>query len=167
MKWASIGGHASIVKLLLADPRVDPSESDNWAIRYASRNGHASVLKLLLPDPRVDPSVQDNNAVELASRNDHALVVELLLADHRVVALGGEQSSLESASGSGALTVLQMLMDRPGVVVTKEGLVIAEINEQLAVINMFIARQPHVVSKLRTVALHGFLHAYWTLSHTS
>ena len=42
------------VRLLLNDPRVDPSADDNYAIRCASENGHVEVVKLLLNDPRVD-----------------------------------------------------------------------------------------------------------------
>ena len=42
-----------MVKLLLQDPRVDPSDRNNGAIRLAHQNGHVEVVKLLLQDPRV------------------------------------------------------------------------------------------------------------------
>ena len=45
-----------VVKLLLQDPRVDPSYQNNYAIILASENGHVEVVKLLLQDPRVDPN---------------------------------------------------------------------------------------------------------------
>ena len=47
-------GDVKNVKLLLADPRVDPSDDDNFAIRLASNYGQTEVVKLLLADPRVD-----------------------------------------------------------------------------------------------------------------
>jgi len=42
-----------VVKLLLQDERVDPSDNNNWAIQMASKNGHIEVVKLLLQDKRV------------------------------------------------------------------------------------------------------------------
>ena len=44
---ASEKGHMEVVKLLLADPRVDPSARNNWAIQLASENGHLEIVKLL------------------------------------------------------------------------------------------------------------------------
>ena len=46
-------GYHEVVKLLLQDSRVDPSNDNNSAIRHASRNGYHKVVKLLLQDPRV------------------------------------------------------------------------------------------------------------------
>ncbi len=82
--WASIKGHTEIVKILLEDPRVDPSDRNNLAIRLASENGHIEIVKLLLKDPRVDPSDYNNYAIIYASTKGHAEIVKLLLADPRV-----------------------------------------------------------------------------------
>ncbi len=41
-------GHLSIVDRLLADPRVDPSDYDNYAIHGAASDGHLSVVERLL-----------------------------------------------------------------------------------------------------------------------
>jgi hypothetical protein len=60
MEVAIRNGHANVVKLLLADARVDPRAEDNYAIGLGSKNGHASVVELLLADPRVNPSVRRN-----------------------------------------------------------------------------------------------------------
>jgi ankyrin repeat protein len=57
IQTASQNGHTEIVKLLLADKRVDPSADDNWAIKRASRNGHIKVVKLLLQHPKVKSSL--------------------------------------------------------------------------------------------------------------
>ena len=63
---ASEYGHVEAVRLLLNDPRVDPSADSNYAIRCSSNNGHAEVVKLLLDDPRVDPSADNNDAIRCA-----------------------------------------------------------------------------------------------------
>jgi hypothetical protein len=67
---ASKNGHASVVELLLANPRVDPAAHSNWAIKWAAQNGHASVVALLLADPRVDPTARNNEAIRFASKMD-------------------------------------------------------------------------------------------------
>ena len=54
------------MKLLLSDPRVDPSTENQEAIREACGRGHTEVVKLLLADPRVDPSAEDHEAIRLA-----------------------------------------------------------------------------------------------------
>lgn len=46
---ASEYGHDSVVKLLLADRRVNPSVYNNYAIRRASENGHYSEIYILHP----------------------------------------------------------------------------------------------------------------------
>jgi len=51
-------GHADVVRLLLADARVDPAAYDNTAIRWSSSMGHAEVVKLLLADGRADPNAE-------------------------------------------------------------------------------------------------------------
>ena len=77
-------GHGDVVRILLADPRVEPSAIDNQAIRCASWFGYSEVVKLLLADPRVDPTVWDNAAISMASYRGHLEVVKMLLADPRV-----------------------------------------------------------------------------------
>ena len=36
-----------LFKALLKDTRVDPSDCNNWAIRWANSNGHLEVVKVL------------------------------------------------------------------------------------------------------------------------
>ncbi len=82
---ASRCGFVKIVRLLLNDPRVDPSTDDNWAIHYASREGHTEIVRLLLNDPRVDPSANNNNAIfGPCTKHENVEVVRLLLQDPRV-----------------------------------------------------------------------------------
>ena len=68
LESACYDGHTEVVKLLLADPGVDPSAKDNESIRFASYYGHTEVVKLLLADLRVDPNAKDNESIRGASR---------------------------------------------------------------------------------------------------
>src|SRR5215217_300964 len=54
LKNASTTGHSEVVKMLLADERVDPSANNNSAIQGASMKGHLEIVELLLADERVD-----------------------------------------------------------------------------------------------------------------
>ncbi len=80
---ALIGGHLEVVKLLLADKRVDPSADNNEVIRLLHKYGSYEVVKLLLANEKVDPSVNDNFAIRAASSSNHPKVVKLLLEDDR------------------------------------------------------------------------------------
>lgn len=73
-----------LVKLLLRDPRVDPSANNNAAIKYASNNGNYHIVRTLIQDPRVDPSDNNNAAIIEASLYGRLRVVKLLLKDPRV-----------------------------------------------------------------------------------
>ncbi|PRP77314.1 hypothetical protein PROFUN_05559 [Planoprotostelium fungivorum] len=70
-KRAARKKHIETVRLLLSDPRVDPSAKDNEIIALASTSGHTEVtpgmrpscrhpFRLLLSDLRVDPSTEYN-----------------------------------------------------------------------------------------------------------
>lgn len=75
--FASKNGHADIVRVLLRDSRVDPSE----AIAHTKHN---RIAKLLLADPRVDPTVQDNRLVRRASSRRREKLLKRLLKDPRI-----------------------------------------------------------------------------------
>ena len=77
--FASFNGHVEIVKVLLKDKRVDPSDKENIAIRLASMNGHLEIVKALLKDSRVDPSDDDNCAIRWATSNGKVEVPEMLV----------------------------------------------------------------------------------------
>jgi hypothetical protein len=53
---AAMTGNTAEVERLLRDPIVDPSDDNNWTIRYAYTHGHLAVVERLLQDPRVDPN---------------------------------------------------------------------------------------------------------------
>jgi hypothetical protein len=108
-------GHSAVVKLLLADARVDPAARDNQAIQLVSQNGHATVVELLLADPRVGPAAGDNDSIRLASHNGHATVVRRLLADPRVDPAADDNKAIRFASQNGHVTVVELLMADPRV----------------------------------------------------
>ena len=76
--------YIKIVKILLKDERVDPSDQNNDAIQWASNNGYYKIVKLLLKDKRVNPSVHNNFVIKTASENGCYKVVKLLLKDKRI-----------------------------------------------------------------------------------
>jgi hypothetical protein len=53
LRFARKKGFTEIAKLLLADPRVDPSANNLLSLELASSNGDAEVVKLLLVDQRI------------------------------------------------------------------------------------------------------------------
>ena len=50
-------GHYEIVKIMLEDPRVDPSVKNNFALNWSFKEGHMDVVDLLLDDPRVQAKI--------------------------------------------------------------------------------------------------------------
>ena len=71
-------GNFEIVRLLLADPRVDPRAAGNWPVQISSKEGYFEIVRLLLDDRRVDPTADDNLALKWAISNGHTDVVQLL-----------------------------------------------------------------------------------------
>lgn len=80
-------GHTTVVAVLLADGRADPSENDNSALKWSAEEGHTAIVKLLLADPRVDPAADAGYALRKASELAHSDIVQVLGADPRVARL--------------------------------------------------------------------------------
>ena len=97
IRIASEHGNADLVRLLLADPRVDPTAHNNEAIRAASHNGYTYVVKLLLDDGRADPAAFNNGAIRDASHNGYIDVVRLLLTDPRVDPTAADNDAIRGA----------------------------------------------------------------------
>jgi len=87
-RWASQHGHLLVVNRLLVDPRVDPVDDSNWAVRTACKlqevleagQRDVHVVDRLLQDPRVDPAAEDSYAIRRAAARRHWSVVARLLA---------------------------------------------------------------------------------------
>lgn len=102
-------------RLLLADPRVDPSSQDNAAIILASSKGHSEIVQLLLADDRVDPSARNNAAIKWTSFNGHTEIIRLLLADDRVDPSARNNAAIRWASSYGHTEIVQLLLADPRV----------------------------------------------------
>ncbi|KAJ3025117.1 UNVERIFIED_CONTAM: hypothetical protein HDU68_007457 [Siphonaria sp. JEL0065] len=110
---ASLSGHMEIVKLLLADPRINPFNTD--ALLSASRNGHLDIMNLLLTDPRVDPSRKDNSAFCGAVCRCQLEAIKRLLQDPRVDPAAGGNAPLRAAVQNNDSRVLSLLLGDPRV----------------------------------------------------
>jgi ankyrin repeat protein len=108
--WAIDKDCVQLLKLLLADKRIDPSGNDQYAIRWASQTGQAEIVKLLLTDQRVDPSAGDQYSIRMASYHGYAEVVKLLLTDKRVNPSVDEHYCLRYASWYGRTEVVKLLL---------------------------------------------------------
>jgi len=98
------------VTLLLADPRVDPSDQGNKAIINAVAAGNEEMVALLLQDKRVDPSDQGNKAIINAVVAGNEEMVALLLQDKRVDPSDQGNKAIIQASLHGHTEILRMLL---------------------------------------------------------
>jgi ankyrin repeat protein len=103
-------GYVHVVRLLLADPRVDPAARGNHAILRSSKNGRADVVRLLLADGRADPAAHYNYAIHLSSKNGHTEVVRLLLADGRADPSADNNIAICESSARGHADVVRLLL---------------------------------------------------------
>ena len=84
VRLVCFGGYTEIMKLMLEDPRIDPTFDDHAPFRWACRKSQIEIIKLLLQDPRIDPTVRNNILIFRASRKHQVKVSVLLLEDKRV-----------------------------------------------------------------------------------
>jgi ankyrin repeat protein len=105
------------VRLLLQDPRVDPSARNNVAIRFAAANGHLEVMPLLLQDHRVDPSARYNEAIREAARKGHLEIVRLLLQDPRVDPSADDNFAIRAAVAYIHPEIVLLLAAVPGILI--------------------------------------------------
>src|SRR5262249_48844431 len=74
LSLAAQSGQDAVVKLLLANGRVDPDSKDSdgrTPLSLAAQSGHDAVVKLLLANGRVDPDSKDSDGrtpLSLAAR---------------------------------------------------------------------------------------------------
>lgn len=118
--WAVLEGHAGIVKLLIADKRVDPMRvypnspdyevSDSF-LTMAARRGHLAVVLVLLEDGRIDPADNDSECLHAASDCDHPEVVRVLLKDGRADPTSNGGDMLILASDEGRMETVRALLE--------------------------------------------------------
>jgi ankyrin repeat protein len=108
LTFASRDGDEEMVKILLADSRVDPSFEDNEALYVAAVWGRLHIVKVLLAHPLVDPSAKNNATILMAEKSGHLDVVKLLLLSARVACSEVDHTELVLSLFSGAEMALQI-----------------------------------------------------------
>jgi hypothetical protein len=103
-------GNTEIVRLLLSDPRVDPSARNNQAIINAK---NTSIIRLLLNDKKVDPSAQNNKALINAVKTKNKYAAKFLLKDERVDPSAQNNESLIAAVKNNDLDFVNDLLKYP------------------------------------------------------
>ena len=67
VRMAAMGGHAATLRLLLAQPDVDPTVFGGEAMTAAALHGHGDAVAVLLADPRIAADVQARHAAAQAA----------------------------------------------------------------------------------------------------
>jgi ankyrin repeat protein len=99
--------HIDAVKLLLSDPRVDPTYQNNRAICFSCEKGYVELVKLLLQDIRVDPR---NTSIQSASTNNHVEIVELLLKHEKIDPRSGNNFAFNNACRFGYCKIVELFL---------------------------------------------------------
>ena len=87
-------GKQEIVRLFLKDKRVKVKEGKTFCIQNAAQNGHFNTVKILLKDKRIDPSDDHNTAIRLAYANNYFNIVKLLWKEQKIKKTLSTQSGL-------------------------------------------------------------------------
>jgi len=109
-------GNNEVARILLADPRVDPTSKNqslnNYAIWCACIRGNVEAVRMLLG--RVDPTTDDNvclrgvaNAPEILESPE---IVRLLLADGRADPTSKNNFAIRTASERGHKGIVRLLL---------------------------------------------------------
>ncbi|CAH6420310.1 Ankyrin repeat protein [uncultured virus] len=109
------GYNIEVIKLLLSDPRVDPSRNNNFVFGILCYEHETELIKKLLLDLRVDPADGDNAILRYASANGEVEIVKLLLDNNRInPELGTEHTNaLMEAIENNQPEIVTLLLDDP------------------------------------------------------
>jgi hypothetical protein len=115
---AVVDQNIEVVKLLLADKRVDPTvhEVDENFIHSAVRTRNTILLKLLLKDGRADPNENESLALRRAVEMKNTKMVELLLIDGRAdptvdYGVARNRPIIQHAVSKGYSDIVSLLLD--------------------------------------------------------
>lgn len=75
---ACIYGHTEVVRLLLADPTINPGHQDSLSLQYACERGHIEIVKLLLQSGKVNKAANNDGPFRVALVNKHINIVKIL-----------------------------------------------------------------------------------------
>jgi len=107
---ATTNNYIELVKILLSDPRVDPSVYNNLNIRQSASYGHAEIVEMLLKHPVVDPSDLNNESIIVACESGSIETVKLLLKDSRVDSAALNNNALYLAGINRHTTIVDLLL---------------------------------------------------------
>jgi uncharacterized membrane protein len=80
-----LNGHTEVLKVLLADERVDPGYDNDLLLHTAIDDGlYPEVIRLLLESDKVNPASRENLAIKEAAKKKPQKIAELLLATGKV-----------------------------------------------------------------------------------
>lgn len=141
--WEAIKeGHSDVVQEMIHSGLVDPSQENNWAIRWAARYGKISLVEMLL--------VMIGLIQQRATVKGRLEIVKLLLKDSRV-GRSGSTALLDVASEGHAAVVEVLLNDGridPGMHVDR-AMVLAALNGHHSVVKLLLADQRVTLARIR------------------
>ncbi|CAH6421204.1 Hypothetical protein POVR2_LOCUS305 [uncultured virus] len=106
---AVIDASLDIVKLLLADQRIDSSIASNIAITEAARYGYGEIFELLLSDERVSDTIEeDEDMLQEAVRGQHINILKIFFSKFRPEFI---DSALMEACRVGNYEIVKLLLD--------------------------------------------------------
>jgi ankyrin repeat protein len=105
-------GHTDIVRMLLADPRVQKVSLDGFALVNASGLGHTEIVKLLLKEGRIDPNTYSGDPLKRACLYGQTDVVRVLLADPRT---NFNYEPMQTAARYGLVDIIKLFLAHPKV----------------------------------------------------
>lgn len=138
-------GHIELVKLFLADPRVDPMAHGNEALIYALRYNRPDIMKLLLEvskfepviyneafetmielgfvelarlfieDAQIAPVLDYNDSIGIAICEDRFHIVQMMLVGSYFDPAAGNNYAIRYAAKLGHLKIVKLLMKDPRV----------------------------------------------------
>lgn len=109
-RYASQYGNIEVVRLLINNPKINPTARGNYAILKATKGGHLEVLKELIKCKL--PINVCQNVVNVASQYGHIEILSMLLNDSRFTKGNNCWKALITAVTNNNLTITQMLLDK-------------------------------------------------------
>jgi ankyrin repeat protein len=106
-------GQLPVVRCILDDYDVDPSDQKNIAFLMACKHGQLDIVVYLLKDKRVNPTAEGSAGFTSAIENGHMHVVRLLQDDARMGGVGDGIASeaFSKACAKGQVAMVRFLCD--------------------------------------------------------
>ena len=97
-----------MVRLLLRNPRINPSEYNNYALEKAIEHEDVHVMRFLLRDRRIrNPS----QAIVFAAKHGKLNIIKLLLMDDNINQSIEHNDAICSATEHGHIEIVKILLN--------------------------------------------------------